>query len=321
MRGKFMREKLVYVSALGLLIAAAGVSTRGAQAERPQASPGGAAAPRVAAPIPPPKPTVPEGFTALFNGENLSGWHVSRTNHHGTTPEYRVVHGMIVATQSPFGQGGILLTDRKYKNVELYMEVKPDYGCDSGLFFRSNEAGNAYQVTMDYLPGGSIGGIYGEGLEGVNGRSSAPAAAANPARRGAAVGATGGAVPAPAGVPGGTRDGGAAEGSGGAPRPPQVAGGIPLGSTTPQGDSPWMKAWKREDWNKVRVRIAGDVPHITVWINDQQVTDFTDTANHAKDAVTEGSIAIQVHGGDRWVPGGFWRWRTIAVKELPADAR
>ena len=25
------------------------------------------------------------------------------------------------------------------------------------------------------------------------------------------------------------------------------------------------------------------------------------------------------HGanGSRWVPGGFWRWRTIAVRELP----
>ena len=108
---------------------------------------------------------------------------------------------------------------------------------------------------------------------------------------------------------------------GAAPGPPPVVGGIPLGSTTPQGEAAWMKAWKREDWNAVRVRIAGDVPHITVWINDQQITDFTDTANHAKDGITEGPLAIQVHGGTRWVPGGFWRWRTIAVKELPADAR
>jgi hypothetical protein len=29
-----------------------------------------------------------------------------------------------------------------------------------------------------------------------------------------------------------------------------------------------MSAWKREDWNVVRVRVAGDVPHATVWIND-----------------------------------------------------
>lgn len=308
-----MRDGWIYMASVGVVIAAAGGPINHAEAQATQPPVTTAVAPKIPAPMTPPKPTVPEGFTALFNGQDLSGWHVSRTNHHGTTPDYRVVHGMIVATQSPFGQGGILLTDKKYKNVELYMEVKPDYGCDSGLFFRSNEAGNAYQVTMDYLPGGSIGGIYGEGLEGVNARGAAPAAAANPARRGAAVGATGGAVPAPSGAPAGNRGAAAAA--------PQVAGGIPLGGTTAQGDAPWMKAWKREDWNKVRVRIAGDVPHITVWINDQQVTDFTDTANHAKDGITEGAIAIQVHGGNRWVPGGFWRWRTIAVKELPADAK
>jgi len=46
------------------------------------------------------------------------------------------------------------------------------------------------------------------------------------------------------------------------------------------------------------------------------VTDFRDTANHAANGLTEGPIAIQVHGGSRWVPGGWWRWRTIAVKEL-----
>jgi hypothetical protein len=33
--------------------------------------------------------------------------------------------------------------------------------------------------------------------------------------------------------------------------------------------------------------------------------------------ITEGPIAIQVHGAQRWVPGGLWRWRVIAVKELP----
>ena len=33
-----------------------------------------------------------------------------------------------------------------------------------------------------------------------------------------------------------------------------------------------MTAWKREDWNTVRVRVAGDVPHATVWINDQQIS-------------------------------------------------
>jgi hypothetical protein len=71
----------------------------------------------------------------------------------------------------------------------------------------------------------------------------------------------------------------------------------------------------------VRARIEGDVPAIKVWINDQLVTDFKDTANHAAGNATDGMIAIQMHFSDektqRWVDGGFWRWRVIAVKELP----
>ena len=207
-----------------------------------------------------PGPKVPDGFTPIFNGKDLTGWHISRTNHHGTTPDYRVVNGNIVGTQNPPGKGGILLTDKKYKNFEVYMEIKPDWGCDSGLFLRSNEKGDAYQVTLDYLPGGSMGGIYGEGLKDVQG---------------------GGRV------------------------------------------KPWADVWKRENWNTVRARIEGDVPHIMVWINDQLVTDYTDTANHAADGATDGMIAIQMHFSDadkvrRWADGGFWRWRVIAVKELPA---
>jgi len=276
---------MVGVAAVGGLLSGQSAASQPGQAQQ-------ASAPGVPKPIEPAAPFVPEGFTAIFNGRDLAGWHISSTNHHGTTPAYRVMHGVIVGSQNPLGQGGILLTDKKYKNVEVYMEVKPDYGCDSGLFLRSTEAGEAYQVTLDYLPGGGMGGIYGERLTGVGGRGNAA--------RGAARGET----PAPA-TP---------------PRPP-VVGGIPLGSTTPQGTAAWMKVWKREDWNSVRARIVGDVPHITVWINDQQITDFTDTANHAAGGITEGSIAIQVHGGRRWVPGGFWRWRTIALKELPGDAK
>ena len=43
----------------------------------------------------------------------------------------------------------------------------PDWGCDGGLFLRSTEAGEAYQVMIDYLPKGSVGGVYGEGLKDV----------------------------------------------------------------------------------------------------------------------------------------------------------
>lgn len=236
--------------------------------------------------LPTPPVTVPEGFTPIFNGENLSGWHISRTNHHGRTPDFFVQHGMILATQNPFGGGGILLTDESYKDFELYMEVKPDWGNDSGIFLRSTESGAAYQVTMDFLPNGSMGNVIGEG--GMQLAASANRGRGAGARgRGAAAGRQGGPPPAP-----------------------------PAFGEGNQATAAWVKAWKRDDWNTVRVRMVGETPQVTVWFNDVQITDFTDTANSAIGGITEGPIAIQVHGAQRWVPGGFWRWRNIGIREL-----
>jgi hypothetical protein len=219
---------------------------------------------------------VPEGFTPIFNGKDLTGWHISKTNHHGTTPEFRVVHGILVGTQNPRGKGGLLLTDKKYKNVEIYMEIKPDWGCDGGLFLRSTEAGEAYQVMLNYLPNGNMGGIYGEGIRGVGG-----------------------------------------------PRPPRQANTTPeqRAAAARKLNEGWQRVWKREDWNSIRARIESGVPKIKVWINDELITDFTDTANHAIDGAESGLIGLQMHFSDektpRFVDAGFWRWRIVAVKELP----
>jgi hypothetical protein len=133
------------------------------------------------------------------------------------------------------------------------IEVNPDFGCDSGLFLRSTEKGEAYQVLLDYLEGGSIGGIYGEALKGVVG--------------------------------------GQAE--------------------------TWRNHWKKGEWNQIRARIEGEVPHIQVWMNGAKVTDWTDSANHLPAGEVDGMIAVQVHMGNRWVAGGFHRFRNIAVRELP----
>lgn len=92
---------------------------------------------------------VPDGFISIFNGEDLTGWHISRTNHHGTVGNYYVEDGMIVMKQYPYGQGGIILTDKKYSDFELYLEVKADPGTNGGIFFGSNESGSAYQIEIE----------------------------------------------------------------------------------------------------------------------------------------------------------------------------
>jgi hypothetical protein len=200
---------------------------------------------------------VPAGFAPLWNGKDLSGWHVSQTNHHGNSKGWSVKDGVLLATQDRPGNGGILLTDRKYRDFEVSLEVDPDWGCDGGLFLRSNEAGDAYQVMIDYLEGGSVGGVYGEGI----------------------------------------------------------------GGKTFANNKDWAKHWKKGDWNTLRARIEGDVPHIRVWLNEVPLVDWTDTANHAKDGATEGMIALQMHLSNektpRWKDGGFHRFRNVGVKELP----
>jgi len=108
------------------------------------------------------KSGIPQGFVPIFNGKDLKGWHISRTSHQGTTPDIQVVNKEIVLKQNPYGQGGVLLSDKKYKNFELYLEVKIDSFSNGGIFLRSTESGQAYQVELAE-PGGT-GNLLGEML-------------------------------------------------------------------------------------------------------------------------------------------------------------
>ncbi len=105
---------------------------------------------------------IPAGFTPLFNGKDLGGWHVSRIDHHGSTPDASVKDGVLQLRQSPYGQGGLLLTNRRYQDFELYVEVKAPWGCNSGIFLRSTEGGTAYQIELDQ--GRGTGNLLGENL-------------------------------------------------------------------------------------------------------------------------------------------------------------
>src|SRR6185436_13616846 len=106
---------------------------------------------------------IPEGFTSIFNGKNLKGWHISRSTHQGTTPNFYVENGVVIANENPYGQGGLLMTDKQYKNFELYIEVKIDSFANGGVFLRSNEGGAAYQVEL-VLPG-ATGDFIGERIQ------------------------------------------------------------------------------------------------------------------------------------------------------------
>jgi hypothetical protein len=119
---------------------------------------------------------IPQGYSPLFDGRTLQGWHISRTTHQGTTLGCEVKDSAIVISQNPFGQGGVLLSDKKYKNFELYLEAKVDSMTNGGIFIRSSESGIAYQIEIDENSG-STGNLLGERMP-----VSKPAAAAERAK-------------------------------------------------------------------------------------------------------------------------------------------
>jgi Domain of Unknown Function (DUF1080) len=206
---------------------------------------------------------VPDGFASLFNGKNLKGWHVSRSTHQGTTPNFYVEDGAIVASQRPFGQGGLLLTDKSYCDFELYLEIKIDSFANGGIFIRSNEGGAAYQIEL--VQPGNLGDLVGERMP-----------VSNPAKA-----------------------------------------------------SDYVKVWKANDWNSFRVRMTGDIPRITLWINGVEMWDVVQTKNDFIAGATEGMIALQCHWTatyspsaskgmplSSWRPGATHRYRNIAIKVL-----
>jgi hypothetical protein len=210
--------------------------------------------------------TIPSGFTRLFNGLDLTGWHVSRTTHHGTTPDVRVEDSAIVLRQHPYGQGGLLLTNRNFKNFELFLETKPDPGTNGGIFFRSSEGGSAYQIELEGDGAGGTGSLFGEMMH----------------------------------------------------------------VSTPVRASGVQRVWRRDGWNAFRIRVVGDVPRVTLWINGVQIYDAQLGRNDLIGGRTDGMIALQSHWSathervagsfdmsSSWKPGAAHRYRNIAIKELP----
>lgn len=209
---------------------------------------------------------IPEGFTPIFDGKTTNGWHASHSTRHGTTPNFFVENGELVLKQHPYGQGGLIFTNKKYHNFDLYIEVKATSGCNSGIFLRSTEEGSAYQIELSQPRG--TGALLGEGM-----RVSIPV------------------------------------------RAPQDL----------------EKIRKNDDWNSIRVRMDGDAPHIIEWINGIQVFDVQEPVNDKLAGKTDGYIGLQLHYATvydpenahafdlsgMWKPDATYRFRNIAIKELP----
>ena len=211
---------------------------------------------------------IPGGFTLIFNQKDLSGWHISKTNHHGTQGNFFVEDSVLVMKQHPFGRGGILLTDKKYEDFELYLEFKGEPGTNGGIFFRSNESGSAYQIEIVGDGGKGTGNLLGEILH----------------------------------------------------------------VTTRAEATKLQQVWKEDDWNSFRLRVVGNKPHATLWVNGVEMWDVQAERNDLIADATEGMIALQLHwsqpltpvpGGSccdySWKPGASHSYRNIAIKEIDKD--
>lgn len=206
---------------------------------------------------------IPKEYKKIFNGSTFNGWHVSRSSHQGTMLDPKIENKAMILDQNPFGQGGVLLSDKKYTNFELYLEVNIDSFSNGGIFLRSNEGGAAYQIEMS-IPGDHCH-LFGE-------------------------------------------------------RIPCSTPGVP---------KKIEKIWKVNDWNKMRIRMIGEIPKISVWLNDSLLYSVQQTKNDFIGRDTKGSIGFQCHWTsvyseaagkgmplDSWRPGSKHRYRNIGIKEL-----
>ena len=241
-------------------------------------------------------------WASLFDGKSLSGWHVNPEKiAHGTGGLWQVEKGVIVSQQDPpgSGNGGMLLTDNKFSDFELELDVMPDWGVDSGVFIRTNNQGECFQIYVDYHDNGLIAFISTEGKDRMYIR--------------------------PFCIDGKLDDKGNLKELITKPdsRPEAWGSDFLKYHCTPEI---WKKTWKIGKWNTLRIRCTGKYPHITTWMNNVKIMEFDgETCRSpiyrkeqlAEELGREGHIAMQVHGGtSSWVEGAVCRWKNIKIKEI-----
>jgi Domain of Unknown Function (DUF1080) len=221
----------------------------------------------------------PDGFTSIFDGKTLNGWHASGKTGHSSASQHKsggrwfVEDGAIFGSQDIPGNGGILITDEQFGDYEVVLEMNNDFGPDSGLFLRSTEDGTAYQAMIDYHANGNLMGVYGEGALGAK----------------------------PSVLNFSFTD--------------KVTVIVPRTNSPvalPVLPESWPFFWRHGQWNELRARIVNNPPTITTWVNGVKFMEWTETQKRHPDT---GGIGLQVHGGGDSTKQ-FVRYRNIRIKRL-----
>ena len=252
-----------------------------------------------------------DGFVSIFNGEDLSGWEHAKgdvipKNYRGG--RWFVENGAICGGQNGDGVGSFLRTEQKYEDFELSIDINPDWGCDSGIWLRTNERGQCLQVFIDYLEGGNVGFVFGQGS---GGWASMPWTLKPVMKDGKVVGVKG------------VDDYDGAEVDG-------------LGYSAPAAD--FNAVWKHGEFNTYKIRCEGKHPKVTTWVNGVKMMEFDantfrgrnlgnmrkknwdapsgfDKEKFLEMTQGTGNIALQVHPGKkRW--SNLCRYKNIKVRRL-----
>lgn len=276
----------------------------------------------------------PAGFTPLFDGRSLAGWHTAprlgvpktagealalsikpsgKSAQASAKGRWEVRDGSILGGQdeqrfihredgAEWGMGSWLMTDETFGDFELLVDTHPDWPCDTGIYVRSTALGQGFQILLDHRGddtegiGGSVGFLYLRGIGNFR---------VGPHNFRWTAGADG--LPMDVKLIPGT-DG---------------VSKMEFAATSED----FRRAWHMKDWNTFRIRVVGAQPRITVWINEVKICEC-DTASiqhpHYKPADVQkligarGHIAFEVHDGPpwRWGVGKVSRWRNIFLKEL-----
>lgn len=273
---------------------------------------------------------------SLFDGKTLTGWRaipriygatypggpsaLERFDRLGTPrpvlPEshaaiWDVEDGQIVGQQDVpgSGYGGYLITQAAFADFELTLKARPDWPADTGVMVRRRpDSWAGFQVLLDHRDHGGIAGFFGNGLGAF---SALPWAIRG--RRDAS----------------GTIVGLEPDDVATSPEPVTQDKIDRLTYASDVDD--FIAAWKWDDWNEMRIRVIGDLPVITTWINDLKIAEIDTAAlvspNYDAAAVLDllgnrGHIALEVHDNDpspdnaRWGVGAKCRWKDILIQEI-----
>ncbi len=176
----------------------------------------------------------PEGYLSLYNGEDLTGWWINCKSHGTTGGDWWIEDGILYSDQKSGGDGGLLYTNKKYRNLDIIVEVWPGWGNDGGMFFRANGNGPAYQIVIDYKAAKTVGGVWGENIYNINHKPYFFENSPTDIKTGNVTNPVGG----------------------------------------PWTDERWNNIWDADGFNFLRGVVVGRPPNMKAYINGEHITDF-----------------------------------------------